>query len=82
MIWKHIKDEKPKKGAQVLVFGYLETELGGKSGSPNVGLVEWESEKTSVCWDTCYYHMEYQDITHWCEIPKNPNEEAQDEASS
>ena len=73
MIWISVKDRTPKKGEQVLVFGYLETELGGIASNRSVGLVEWESIERSTCYDMCYYDMNYQDITHWCNIPREPN---------
>lgn len=74
MIWISVKERTPKKGEQVLVFGYLDTELSSnRVPKPTVGLVEWGSEKKSDCSDMCYYHMEYQDITHWCEVPKEPS---------
>ena len=77
MNWISIKDGVPKKGEQVLVFGHLETELGGRANNPCIGLVEWGSIEESECSDMCYYDMNYQDITHWCNVPKEPNQTAQ-----
>jgi hypothetical protein len=72
MNWISVKERTPKNGEQVLVFGYLETELQDKAKKQTIGLVEWQDRYSSNCYDMCYYHMDYHDITHWCEIPKEP----------
>jgi hypothetical protein len=61
--WISVKEKKPKTGEQVLVVGYLKTELGGKESKKTIGLVNWGKNK--YCSDVCYYMMEYKDITHW-----------------
>ena len=73
MKWIEVKERTPKEGEKVLVFGFKETELGGKRDEKSIGLVEWRDKNSSDCSDVCYYYMEYGEITHWCEIPKEPN---------
>lgn len=72
MDWISIEDSKPKQGEQVLVFGVLNTELGGLRDSKTVGVVHWDNEDMSSCSDYCYYSLDYTQITHWCkiELPK------------
>ena len=73
MNWIDVKERTPKQGEKVLVLGLKETELEGKIDEKTTGLVEWDNEARSGCIDVCYYYMEYSEITHWCEIPKEPN---------
>ena len=63
--WIPVEEKLPQEGEKVLVFGYLETELSGQEDERSTGLVLWESAKNSTCADTCYYHMAYNNITHW-----------------
>ena len=65
MNWISIEEKMPQEGEQVLVIGFLSTELGGRRIEKSVGLVNWESAENSDCSDYCYYGLEYQDITHW-----------------
>jgi hypothetical protein len=65
MNWISIKEKKPQKGEQVLVLGYLSTELDDRREHKTVGLVNWQSAKKSECSDYCYYTVAYEDITHW-----------------
>tara|TARA_R110002074_G_scaffold35454_4_gene96711 strand:+ start:864 stop:1091 length:228 start_codon:yes stop_codon:yes gene_type:complete len=73
MNWIDVKERTPKQGEKVLVFGFKETELGGKKYERTIGLVEWKNETSSNCADVCHYYMEYSEITHWCKIPEEPN---------
>ena len=65
MNWISIEEKMPQEGEQVLVIGFLSTELGGRKKEKRVGLVNWESAEKSDCSDYCYYGLEYVDITHW-----------------
>jgi hypothetical protein len=65
MNWISIEEKMPQEGEQVLVIGFLSTELFGRRKEKSVGLVNWESAEKSDCSDYCYYELEYQDITHW-----------------
>ena len=64
-MWISVEEKTPKKGQQVLVYGILCTELNTPRNKKSIGLVAWDSANCSSCSDTCYYPMEYTNITHW-----------------
>jgi hypothetical protein len=70
MEWISVKDRKPEKGQQVLVRGWLGTDLTERDEEVDVtiGLVNWDSPDYSECSDTCHYSMWYSGITHWSPV--------------
>lgn len=72
MRWIPVNEKLPHKGQQVYVIGYREAELYTAAKKPSVGLVNWNTEKSSPCSDTCFYSFGYTNITHWMPIPELP----------
>jgi hypothetical protein len=70
MEWISVKEGQPEKGQQVLVRGWLGTDLTERDEEVDVtiGLVNWDSPNYSECSDTCYYSMWYSGITHWSPV--------------
>jgi hypothetical protein len=70
MEWISVKDRKPEKGQQVLVRGWLGTDLTERDEEVDVtiGLVNWYTPDYSECSDTCHYSMWYSGITHWSPV--------------
>jgi hypothetical protein len=70
MEWIDINEQEPNDGDLVLVVGTCIAELG-KAEPNTIGLVEWwKGNNLQHAKDTCYYSIEYGDITHWCKTPK------------
>ena len=72
MRWIPVNEKLPHKCQQVYVIGYREAELYQEAKKPSVGLVNWNTEKSSPCSDTCFYSFGYTNITHWMPIPELP----------
>jgi len=70
MEWISVKDRQPEQGQQVLVRGWLGTDLTERDEEVEVtiGLVNWGSPDYSELSDLCHYSMWYSGITHWSPV--------------
>jgi nitrate/TMAO reductase-like tetraheme cytochrome c subunit len=64
-MWISVEEKTPEKDQQVLVYGNFCSDFYPADNTKSIGLVVWESANCSSCSDTCYYYMEYTNITHW-----------------
>lgn len=70
--WQPI-ETAPKDGTPVLLWAFVETELGGRGEKRERVLAQWEYEKWRAV-HQCYYSIDAEEPTHWMPIPEHPTE--------
>ena len=73
MEWISVNERTPKQKQNVLVIGDYINELEPVK-KKQIGLVEWGNKNNSDLLNQCYYPERFTNITHWCEIPKQPEQ--------